>query len=158
MFRSEDGHKTETCSGYWIKYSNQCCVRRKPWTWPSTRNRIQTTNFKVRTTLIIDTYMIILYNFALLKHFCPFINSCTFYRTKLGIISVGFDVTDQLLIRFSSFVRYWRKMWVQWDSTSAINMPFGKFRATRWDWNWMGHIRFWFKLMLWIYWGITLIL
>jgi hypothetical protein len=29
----EDGHKTETCSGYWIKYSNQCCVRRKPWTW-----------------------------------------------------------------------------------------------------------------------------
>jgi hypothetical protein len=37
MFRSydhlqalEDSHKTETCSGYWIKYSNQCCVRRKP--------------------------------------------------------------------------------------------------------------------------------
>jgi hypothetical protein len=26
----------------------------------------------------------------------------------LGIISVGFDVTDQLLIRFSAFVRYWR--------------------------------------------------
>jgi hypothetical protein len=25
--------KTETCSGYWIKYSNQCCVRWKPWTW-----------------------------------------------------------------------------------------------------------------------------
>jgi hypothetical protein len=32
---NEDGHKTETCSGYWIKYSNQCCVRRKPWTWRS---------------------------------------------------------------------------------------------------------------------------
>jgi hypothetical protein len=30
----EDGHTTETCSGYWIKYSNQCCVRRKPWTCP----------------------------------------------------------------------------------------------------------------------------
>jgi hypothetical protein len=45
-FRPEDGNKTETCSGYWIKYSNQCCVRRKPWTWPSTRNRMQTTNFK----------------------------------------------------------------------------------------------------------------
>jgi hypothetical protein len=29
----------------------------------------------------------------------------------LGIISVGFDVTDQLLIRFSAFVRYWRKKW-----------------------------------------------
>jgi hypothetical protein len=29
----------------------------------------------------------------------------------LGIISMGFDVTDQLLIRFSAFVRYWRKKW-----------------------------------------------
>jgi hypothetical protein len=29
----------------------------------------------------------------------------------LGIISVGFDVTNQLLIRFSAFVRYWRKNW-----------------------------------------------
>jgi hypothetical protein len=29
----------------------------------------------------------------------------------LGIISVGFDVTDQLLIRFFAFVRYWRKKW-----------------------------------------------
>jgi hypothetical protein len=47
IFPLEDGHKTETCSGYWIKYSNQCCVRRKPWTWPSTRNRMQTTNFKI---------------------------------------------------------------------------------------------------------------
>jgi hypothetical protein len=25
--------KTETCSDYWIKYSKQCCVWRKPWTW-----------------------------------------------------------------------------------------------------------------------------
>jgi hypothetical protein len=33
IFPLEDGHKTETCSGYWIKYSNLCCVRRKPWTW-----------------------------------------------------------------------------------------------------------------------------
>jgi hypothetical protein len=24
---------------------------------------------------------------------------------------VGFDVTDQLLIRFSAFIRYWRKKW-----------------------------------------------
>jgi hypothetical protein len=44
IFPPQDGHKTETCSGYWLKYSNQCCVRRKPWTWPSTRNRMQTTN------------------------------------------------------------------------------------------------------------------
>jgi hypothetical protein len=38
MFRSYDYlelTKTETCSGYWIKYSNQCCVRRKPWTCPT---------------------------------------------------------------------------------------------------------------------------
>jgi hypothetical protein len=50
---------TETCSGYWIKYSNQCCVRRKPWTWRSTRNRMQTTNFI--PSLIF--YQIYIYNF-----------------------------------------------------------------------------------------------
>jgi hypothetical protein len=27
----------------------------------------------------------------------------------LGTINEGFDVTDQLLIRFSDFVRYWTK-------------------------------------------------
>jgi hypothetical protein len=30
---------------------------------------------------------------------------------SLGISSLGFDATDQLLIRFSAFVRYWRKKW-----------------------------------------------
>jgi hypothetical protein len=29
----------------------------------------------------------------------------------LGIISMDFDVTDQLLIRFPAFVRYWRRNW-----------------------------------------------
>jgi hypothetical protein len=29
----------------------------------------------------------------------------------LGIISVGFDVTDQLLIRSFAFIRYWGKKW-----------------------------------------------
>jgi hypothetical protein len=29
----------------------------------------------------------------------------------LGIISVGFDITDQLLIRSFASVRYWRKKW-----------------------------------------------
>jgi hypothetical protein len=29
----------------------------------------------------------------------------------LEIISVGFNITDQLLIRYSIFVRYWRKEW-----------------------------------------------
>jgi hypothetical protein len=28
-----------------------------------------------------------------------------------GIMSVGIDITDELLIRFSAFVRYWRKKW-----------------------------------------------
>jgi hypothetical protein len=28
----------------------------------------------------------------------------------LGVISVGFEVTDQLLIGFSAFTRYWRKI------------------------------------------------
>jgi hypothetical protein len=49
IFPPEVGHTTETCSGYWIKYSKQRCVRRKPWTWPTTRNRMQTTNFKTET-------------------------------------------------------------------------------------------------------------
>jgi hypothetical protein len=31
------------------------------------------------------------------------------YMKLLEIISVGFEITDQLLIRFSAFVRYWRK-------------------------------------------------
>jgi hypothetical protein len=34
------------------------------------------------------------------------------YKILLGIISVDFDVKDQLVIRFSAFVRYWRKMGV----------------------------------------------
>jgi hypothetical protein len=29
----------------------------------------------------------------------------------LGIINVGFDVADQLLIGLSAFFRYWRKNW-----------------------------------------------
>jgi hypothetical protein len=53
-YTPEDGHKTETCSGYWIKYSKQCCVRRKRWTWPSTRNRMQTTNFKIISICHLD--------------------------------------------------------------------------------------------------------
>jgi hypothetical protein len=31
------------------------------------------------------------------------------YMKLLGIISVGFYVTDQVAIRISAFVRYWRK-------------------------------------------------
>jgi hypothetical protein len=39
----------------------------------------------------------------------------------LRIISVGFDITDELLIKFSAFVRYWRKMEYKEIRTSAIH-------------------------------------
>jgi hypothetical protein len=68
IFPSENGHTTETCSAYWIKYWKQCCVRRKPWTWPSTHNRMQTTNFK-----ILEWW----------KHFGHLILSATFVRNSL---------------------------------------------------------------------------
>jgi hypothetical protein len=35
----------------------------------------------------------------------------------MGITSAGFHVTDQLLIRFPAFVRYWRKIW-QYNETA----------------------------------------
>jgi len=38
----------------------------------------------------------------------------------LGIISVDFDVIDQLLIRYSAFIRHWRKIRIQWNRTSVI--------------------------------------
>jgi hypothetical protein len=31
----------------------------------------------------------------------------------LGIISVGFDVTDQLLSRYFAFITYWKRMGMQ---------------------------------------------
>jgi hypothetical protein len=34
-----------------------------------------------------------------------------------GIISVGSDITDQLLITFFAFVGYWRKKW-EYDETA----------------------------------------
>jgi hypothetical protein len=33
-----------------------------------------------------------------------------------GIIIVDFDLV-QLMIRYTAFIRYWRKMGIQWDST-----------------------------------------
>jgi hypothetical protein len=44
----------------------------------------------------------------------------------LGIISVGFDVTDQLLIRFSAFIRYWRK---KWQLNEMVHQVFIDFKA-----------------------------
>jgi hypothetical protein len=42
----------------------------------------------------------------------------------LGIISVGFDITDQLLIRFPSFVRYWEK----WECNETVHQLFIDFK------------------------------
>jgi hypothetical protein len=44
----------------------------------------------------------------------------------LGIISVGFDVTDQLMIRFSAFVRYWRKKWEYNETVHQLFIDFKK--------------------------------
>jgi hypothetical protein len=38
----------------------------------------------------------------------------------LGVISVDLDVIDQLLIRYSAFVRYWREMALKWENTAVI--------------------------------------
>jgi hypothetical protein len=43
----------------------------------------------------------------------------------LGIISVGFNVTDQLLIIFFAFVRYWRK---KWEYSETVHQLFTDFR------------------------------
>jgi hypothetical protein len=45
-------------------------------------------------------------------------------KKLLGITSVGFDVTDKLLIRFSAFVRYWRKM----EFNETVHQPFIDFK------------------------------
>jgi hypothetical protein len=42
----------------------------------------------------------------------------------LGITSVGFDVTDQLLIRIFALVRYWEK----WEYNEAVHQTFVAFK------------------------------
>jgi hypothetical protein len=46
----------------------------------------------------------------------------------LGIVSMDFDVTDQLLIRFSAFVRYWRKKWEYNETVHHLFIGFKKVR------------------------------
>jgi hypothetical protein len=43
----------------------------------------------------------------------------------LGIISVGFDVTDQLVIRYFAFVTYKRK---KWEYNEAVYQHFIDFK------------------------------
>jgi hypothetical protein len=42
----------------------------------------------------------------------------------LGIISVGLDTTDQLLLRLSAFVSYWKK----WDQIETVPQLFIDFK------------------------------
>jgi hypothetical protein len=44
----------------------------------------------------------------------------------LRIINVGFDVIDQLLIRFSAFVRYWRRAWEYSETVHQLFVDFKK--------------------------------
>jgi hypothetical protein len=44
----------------------------------------------------------------------------------LGNISVGFNLTDQLPIRFSAFVRYWRKNWEYNETVHQLFIDFKK--------------------------------
>jgi hypothetical protein len=48
----------------------------------------------------------------------------------LGIIGVGFDVMDQLLIRFSAFTRYWRKKWEYNETVHQLFVDFKKAYAS----------------------------
>jgi hypothetical protein len=43
-----------------------------------------------------------------------------------GTISVDFDVTDQLLIRFFAFVRYWKKKWEYNQTVHQLFIDFKK--------------------------------
>jgi hypothetical protein len=52
-------------------------------------------------------------------HFSVMVNGI--WRQLLGIISMDFDILDQLLFRYSTFLKYLQgKMGVQWGSTSAM--------------------------------------
>jgi hypothetical protein len=44
----------------------------------------------------------------------------------LGIISVGFDLTDQLLIRYFAFDRHWRKKWEYNETVHQLLADFKK--------------------------------
>jgi hypothetical protein len=44
----------------------------------------------------------------------------------LGISSVGFSITDQLLIRFFAFVRYWGKKWEYNEIVHQLFIDFKK--------------------------------
>jgi len=66
---------------------------------------------------------LVLYTVTLIDSFRCCGNSSliqTQLTSLLAITSVYFGVIDLQLIRYSVFVRYWRKMGVLWNSTSVI--------------------------------------
>jgi hypothetical protein len=44
----------------------------------------------------------------------------------LGITSVGSDITDQLLMRYPAFERYWRKKWEYNETAHQLFIDFKK--------------------------------
>jgi hypothetical protein len=44
----------------------------------------------------------------------------------LGIINVGFDITNQLMIRSFAFIRYWRKKWEYSKTVHQLFIDFKK--------------------------------
>jgi hypothetical protein len=44
----------------------------------------------------------------------------------IGTISVGFDITDQLLMTFSAFIKYWRKKWEYSETVHQLFIDFKK--------------------------------
>jgi hypothetical protein len=68
---------------------------------------------KLQRDIIVTNYIV---------YFNTLISRLSPYVTKLlRIITVDFDVIDQLLIRYSKFIRYWRKGESIMDSTSVIH-------------------------------------
>jgi hypothetical protein len=65
-----------------------------------TKRVTKMTNNYCGISLLSTSYKIL--SNILLSRLSPYIDEI------VGIISDGFDVTDQLLIRFSAFVKYWR--------------------------------------------------
>jgi hypothetical protein len=50
------------------------------------------------------------------QFYAAFLSQGFMFKKLYGIINVDFDVIDQLLIRYFSFLRYWKNMLVKWDS------------------------------------------
>jgi sorting nexin-29 len=73
-------------------------------------------NYRGRS--LLSTSYNILSN-ILLSRLSPYVDEI------IGDHQCGFDVIDQLLIRFSAFIRYWRK---KWEYNETVHQPFIDFK------------------------------